>query len=155
MTEEIKPFIVDKNSWHYKLNLKMLKSSSIFAYDSHAELYIKTRDNFCKYWRLTAINIFKLILAFTFLLIMLAAVGIVLFGIGLAFYTDAFVTLAIGGAATAVIAAAFGTAFLIDYSTKRKKNAVRQLLNSDNKQGLLVTKYTSWKQKICPTVEFK
>lgn len=155
MTEEVKTFIVNKDSWHYRLNVKMLRESEVFLWDDHVEVYIQTMDNFCKYWRLTAVNLIKVAFMFAIVLAVVAVVLAVVIGVVVAAVTHPFETGVFTGLVLTVLAIIFGLYLLSDSSEKRKQEAVKAALRNKSNDGLVKTKYKSWKHKICPSVEFK
>lgn len=126
----MKPFKINRNSWHYKLNYHFIR-------DSPMPYWEQDHSDFCSYWRAT---IFRLIAA-AFLTAFLA---FLLFGIGFAFYTNPISAIFAVGTIVAVFAACVG---IVVYLDSRKKK--------EPSQSLIAQKYRAHKEKICPIVEFE
>lgn len=140
----MKPFKVNRDSWHYKLN------QHFFNERGNNEWYMRDNweqkhNNFCSYWRVT---MFRLVTAIAFT----AGILSFLFVIGVVAYQhpwDTFVV--VGGVVGAVLAfCTIGLCgmFLSEYLEKRKYQ------NKEVPDSLFVTKYKSYKSKVCPMVEY-
>lgn len=125
----MKPFKINRNSWHYKLNKTFLQDSPMYYWEPD-------HNNFCSYWRST---VFRLIVLGFCLLVMFTLLTL----IGIAFYIDPISSLAMVGTIVGVIAAIVG---IVVYSENRKKK--------EPSQSLIAQKYRAHKEKICPMVEF-
>lgn len=152
----MKAFSVNKNSWHYKLNIKMVKTNERLYRNDNAEKYVQSKDNLCSYWRMTLWSVFKLAVAAAFVL-GLAAVALYLVGgyiYALLFHTS---TALIGTALLAVVLGLFvGTIFIITLISKHHRNKLDKILFEDaTETSLAKAQYSSWKKGICVPVEFK
>jgi hypothetical protein len=137
---EMKPFTINRNSWHYKLN------THFFNEDEHwmQSAWEPSHNNFCSYWRAT---VFRMIFA-SFL------VSFVLFIVGLLSYLaylDPLGALMTVGVVIAMFAVFLGVVF-IGYLLEERK---RKKLNEEPSQSLFAQKYRANKEKICPMVEYR
>ena len=134
----MKPFKVNRDSWHYKLNKYFFN-----AYGDN-EFYMKNRwepkhNNFCAYWRVT---FFRLVWA-TILVTGILGILSTLFIAAMANPAGA----ALGfGLVIAIFGFFFGGPYLGDVIKNRKP--------SDKPDSIFVAKYKSYKSKVCPSVEF-
>ena len=127
----MKPFKINRNSWHYKLNKHFLQDTNMHYHWEPAH------SDFCSYWRATVSRLIALALCTAFTLLTLVVIG------G-AVYRDPIGTLVAFGSTVGV----FGTAIVIaTYIVNRKKK--------EPSQSLIAQKYRAHKEKICPMVEFK
>lgn len=126
----MKPFKINRNSWHYKLNENFMQNSHMYYWELD-------HNNFCSYWRSTVIC---LIVAAFCLLVVLT----LLILIGAAVYMNPIGSLTIVGTFVGVIAAAVG---IVSYSEHRTKK--------EPSQSLIAQKYRAHKEKICPMVEYE
>lgn len=136
----MKPFNINRNSWHYKLN------KNFFNDDEHwmQSRWEPIHNNFCSYWRAT---VFRMIFA-----VLLAAIG--LFAIGAILYvTYLNPTEALGfvGVVFIILLSVIGLAF-IEHLIKERK---RKKKDEEPSQSLFAQKYRANKEKICPMVEYK
>lgn len=134
----MKPFKINRNSWHYKLNKYFFNEYGITDYRMQ-ECWEPRRNDFCSYWRVT---IFRLILA-AFIAFFLCAC---LFGIGFAMYLHPYETLEVVGTAIAFLGLVIACVAAIIYFDKSKKKM---------EQSLFVQKYKVHKSKVCPMVEYE
>jgi hypothetical protein len=140
----MKPFKVNRDSWHYKLNQHFFNERGDNEYYMQ-DIWERKHNNFCAYWRVT---MFRLVVAISF------AAGFLsfLFVIGVVAYQNPWDTFVIVcGVVGAVLA--FGTIglcgmFLSEYLEKRKYK------NKEVPDSLFVAKYKSYKSKVCPMVEY-
>lgn len=138
-------FVVNKNSFHYKLNCFM--KTTVGNVDKRQLEYRLPRD-FCSYWRMTFFS--ALWLTLLFLLVGLLATAIISQVI-IAPLTSAIVV----GSGLAIVGFVIAMVYLMEYlkdSTERKREH-REKNNIPD--GIVATKYKSWKQKYCPRVEYK
>lgn len=126
----MKPFKINRNSWHYKLNRNFMQDTNM---QYHWE---PKHSDFCSYWRSTVL---RLIVAAFCLLFMFSLLTL----IGVAVYMNPIGSLIIVGTLVGVIAAVVG---IVVYSEHRKKK--------EPSQSLIAQKYRAHKEKICPMVEF-
>lgn len=131
----MKPFKINRNSWHYKLN-RMTEPNG--DYNWHMERWETKHSNFCAYWRVT---VFKM------LFLSLIASGVIAFivltGMFAVTHTISFlITLSV--IATLIL-------LMIGFVTVKK----RIRANSEGRpESLFVQRYRAQKSKICPVVEF-
>lgn len=134
----MKPFKINRNSWHYKLNKYVSndnQNSMEFYWEPH-------HNNFCAYWRAT---MFRLL----FVLALSSIAGLFLFTAGTAIYINPIEALIVVGSAIAVIASLIGVLSLSHYLDDRKRN------RENVPESLFVQRYKTYKSKVCPMVEFK
>jgi len=135
----MKPFRINRNSWHYKMNRRF---SPFHNNPNYMEYNWEPRhSNFCAYWRAT-----------TFKLVWLSVVtfGIIglLFMIANTIYIHPIVALKVTGAIIAVIVGGITLLFLFAGISKMNETVAKS-------NSLFVQKYRAQKSKICPTVEFE
>lgn len=134
----MKPFKINRDSWHYKLNKHFFNEDSFWMERS----WEPRHNNFCSYWRAT---IFRLLFATA----LLAVIGFA-FSI-LAYYLYAHTgqaLLTIGGA-TLFIVILIGVPLLLVVGTDRIKQSEAV------KNSIVLQRIRNHKSKICPSVEFK
>lgn len=134
----MKPFKVNRDSWHYKLNKKVLND-----YEWHMENWEAKHNNFCSYWRVTLFRLLGVSL-FT------ATIGLVLGLIGNAAYNYPLDTLKVVLSLVAILAIVIGAGFIGFLMNERAEK--KRLDNIPD--SLFVAKYKSYKSKVCPSVEF-
>lgn len=152
----MKTFSVNKNSWHYKLNVRMSKTNERLNQDNNAEKFVQSKDNLCSYWRMTLWSMFKITVAYSF-------VAVVIFGLlGLIFmYLKSLIlNTAYTVAATAMTLGAFsiivGIVALAIWLDKRKAAKLNKILyEGETETSLTKAQYSSWKHGVCVPVEFK
>lgn len=136
----MKPFRINRNSWHYKLNTHFFNSND-WCMERGWEPY---HNNFCAYWRATVVRLtfatalLAIFLLFVTLIVSAAISDPVGFSITLGFIV-------------ALVALAIGLAFFSEYLKSRKLKAVA----SEKPESLVMQRYRAYKSKICPSVEFK
>ena len=131
----MKPFKINRNSWHYKLNKNFFNDSSM------EYRWEPKHNNFCAYWRAT---MFRLLGA-GFLSSMVVGVFTIL---GVIAYTEPVTFLAVIGSILGLILLIVGIAFIVHLIEDRKK------ANADKPDSLFMQKYKAHKSKICPMVEY-
>lgn len=133
----MKPFKINRNSWHYKLN------KNFFNNDDYCMEYRwePKHNNFCSYWRAT---MGRMLVA---AILSGMAIGC-LIGLGYITYQDPIATVAILGTIAGMGAIVVGGVLLLEYLNNRKKT------NADKPDSLFVQKYKMHKAKICPMVEY-
>ena len=127
----MKPFKINRNPWHYKLNRNFMQDPNM---QYHWE---PAHSDFCSYWRATVL---RLIVAAFCLLVMFTVLTL----IGAAVYMDPIGALVGFSAAVGVIGTAIGIAAYIVNREKKEPS-----------QSLIAQKYRAHKEKICPMVEFE
>jgi len=140
----MKPFKVNRDSWHYKLNKHFLNDRGDNEYYMQ-DYWERKHNNFCAYWRVT---MFRLAVA----MFGSAIILMLLFGLGQMIYHNPWDTFKVVGSVVGVVLA-FGTIivcgmFLSEYFEKRKYQ------NKEVPDSLFVAKYKSYKSKVCPMVEY-
>lgn len=136
----MKPFTINRNSWHYKLNKRFFNDHKHWMQSRWEPMH----NNFCSYWRATA---FRMIFATA----MITFLGLVVGILGYLVYLDPVNALATVGCIIAVFALMFALAFISHVIENRK----RKKLNEEPSQSLFAQKYRANKEKICPMVEYK
>ena len=138
----MKPYVINKNTWHYKMISK----------GQHWEGYLSYRapKDFCSYWRIVMGKLLTYAIAIFLLTI------IVVF-IGYNIYLDPIPV--IGGIFTAImiiIIALFIAVFLDKVDERRSKRDYDYDVKFEEKpESLLKMKYRAWKEKTCPMVEYE
>jgi urea transporter len=131
----MKPFAINRNSWHYKLNKN-------FANDCFMDNWEPRHNNFCSYWRAT---MFRVLFAAS----IIAGATLLLTGLGIAIYANPVAVMTALGVVLALITAAILFAYLLNRIEQRKYS------NKEPSQSLFAQKYRANKEKICPMVEYK
>jgi membrane protein YdbS with pleckstrin-like domain len=135
----MKPFRINRNSWHYKMNRRF---SPYYDNPNYMEYNWEPRhSNFCAYWRITA---FKLI----WLGFMTFGIVGLFYGLATAIYAHPIVALKVTGAIISVIIGFIVLVFLFAGISKTNEKVAKS-------NSLFVQKYRAQKSKICPTVEFE
>jgi hypothetical protein len=131
----MKPFKINRNSWHYRLNKTVHNE-----HEHWMEKWEAKHANFCSYWRATMFRLLWVSIMSAFLVALVvmmavasymnpwAAAGTVLFSAGL-------------------ILAVVGLALGHEYLEERKE------ANPEPKT-LIGKQYAAYKSKVCPSVEF-
>lgn len=131
----MKPFKINRNSWHYKLNKNFFNESSM-QYDWEPK-----HNNFCSYWRATMFRVL-------FVTILAIGVGGLLTMLGVVAYLEPLRFAIVVGSVLGLIVTIFGIAVIAVFIDHRKK------ANADKPDSLFVQKYKAHKSKICPMVEY-
>ena len=135
----MKPFKINRNTWHYKLNQKLWNENGFD--DIGMEYYWEPKHkDFCSYWRATMFRIIGLTLC-------IPAVGFLLSELGMLVYQYPIEVLKAVGLIIVTIAAIVG----LDWASEKLKEH-RQ---SDAPEGLVSQRYRAYKSKICPMVEYE
>lgn len=131
----MKPYVINKSSWHYKLVSKD-QNWEYFTY--------RVPKDFCSYWR----KVISKVLSIMFVAVM--SLIFVVF-LGFSIYLNPIPIFS-------AIAFVFIVAFLmIGYEKLKEKKRMRDYeVEFEGKQeGLIAMKYRAWKEKTCPMVEYK
>lgn len=131
----MKPFKINRDSWHYKLNKNFFNDVSMKC------TWEPKHNNFCSYWRAT---MFRLLFAAALSLIAITMFTIL--GIGLYLHPIEFL---IGFALVVVMTAIPVVTYLLVEFLKDRNKA-----KGDKPDSLFVQKYKTHKSKICPMVEY-
>jgi hypothetical protein len=132
---EMKPFNINRNSWHYKLNKN-------FANDCFMDNWEPRHNNFCSYWRATMFRVL-------FVAAIIAGATLLLTGLGIAIYANPVAVMTALGLVIAGITAVFLFAYWLATEDEPKYS------NKEPSQSLFAQKYRANKEKICPMVEYK
>ena len=136
---EMKPFKIDRNSWHYKLNKHFLNADSMYY------TWEPKHNNFCSYWRATMFRLFFLVLF---------VCGFTIFSciLGIAAWSNPFNAFIVLVSLIGAFAIIFALVVISVYLDERKyKN--RDV--PDVPKSLIVQKYIAYKSKVCPMVEYE
>lgn len=130
-------FVVNKTSWHYRF----LICTGVMHYE------LERRDNFCAYWRLVVWKLFVATVG--------ALAGILL--IGLLVYALYITPWVVGTMALQVLLFLMGIILPIALWTylEDKLKSFNKSAKSGENTSLLATKYKSFKDKVCPSIEYK
>lgn len=133
----MKPFKINRDSWHYKLNRVFLNE---YEHSMERNWEPRHRD-FCSYWRAT---IFRVIVAS----ILIFSFGVLFTGIGVATYSNPL--MAVGVVLNMV--AGIASVVLVIWTSEKIKD--RNKNDEYKSQSLFMQKYRAHKSKICPMVEY-
>ena len=134
----MKPFKINRNSWHYKLNKNLLNDRQ-----RHMEHWETEHNNFCSYWRVTMFRLVFALAGFAIMLLLLTMIGV---GIYQNPWEALMVVLGVIGVLSALVGIFAFSMYLDNRKRKRK--------NEDIPDSLFVAKLKSYKSKICPSVEY-
>jgi lipopolysaccharide/colanic/teichoic acid biosynthesis glycosyltransferase len=134
----MKPFKINRNSWHYKLNQNFFNDRQYYM-----ESWEDKHNNFCSYWRVTMFRSVFALAGAVFILLVLSMIGA---GI----YQDPLKALIIIGSTVGLFSAVFGIFLFSMYLDERKSKRKSE----DIPDSLFVAKYKSYKSKVCPMVEY-
>ena len=134
----MKPFVINRNSWHYKLNKNFFQEHSY----SMEYWWEPKHNNFCAYWRAT---VFRVIFA----CLLAAGVVMAIYFIGGAIYYHPIDTLIIVGIILCIFALFILSALISEKLKSRSSN------REPKPESLLVQRYRAHKSKICPMVEYE
>jgi hypothetical protein len=137
MESEMKPFVINRDTWHYKLNKNFFN-----PYEPWMRQWEARNSDFCSYWRATMFRLLFLVFFGFVFSCMLAGLGIIIYNEPMAIGVIAVILSLFAGAA--------GLFFLIEGIIRKIKQAPKK-----ESQSLLAQKYRSYKGKFCPKVEFK
>lgn len=133
-------FNVNRNSWHYKLNKNFINETSMNVWEYR-------HRSFCAYWRAT---MFRLVGA------VLSAIGVVWFFGMIAYNIWMFPLAAVIAVGIMLLFGATGWAiFGILTWLERRSTDSWEYEKPAKQDSLFVQKYKSYKDKFCPTVDFK
>lgn len=150
-------FVVNKDSWHYRMNVRRLRDSGNY-FQEELDNIMEYNSNFCAYWRMTLMNVLGIVFMIS---LAIGIVALILVGVYklFVFFTSAASAEILGVVIFISIFAAIiiGSFFAGKYFDKRKKK-LREIAHGEYEEpqkSIFVAKYMSWKQKICPKVEYK
>lgn len=152
----MKSFSVNKNSWHYKLNVEMCKTNDTLKRGDYAVLYVESKDNFCSYWRMSMWSMFKVLAAATFFAVVAAGIITALYMIGSAFIFHTQQALITTGVAFSFLAVVAAITIILNWLADRNRKKINSIIyDGQTETSLTKAKYSSWKAGICLPVEFK
>ena len=134
----MKPFKINRNSWHYKFNKNFFNNDD-YCMERRWE---PKHNNFCSYWRAT---MFRMLFA---AILSLGCIGI-LSMLGSVVYNDPVESLFVVGSVIGLFATVLGGIAFLQYLENRKK------ANAKKPDSLFMQKYKAHKAKICPMVEYE
>jgi hypothetical protein len=135
----MKPYVINRNSWHYKMVSKGQRWDV---------LEYRVPKDFCSYWRMVVGKL----LGYAFI-----TSGFVFFltWIGMALYINPIPTLIALGIIIGVICGSFGIAMWLEKRKEHKRQHDYDVKFNDKQESLLKMKYRAWKENVCPMVEYK
>lgn len=133
----MKPFKINRNSWHYKLNKNFFNECQ-YSMERNWE---PRHNNFCSYWRATMIRS-------VFATFLIAFVCSLFYFLGNAVYYYPFEVMKVAGIVFAIFALGGCIAFFGVYFDDRKRE------NAKKPDSLIVQRYKVYKSKVCPMVEY-
>ena len=137
----MKAFVINRNSWHYKLNRNFMNEYN--SYEKGIEDKWEPRHKDCfSYWRSTVFRVIAVCLFVVF-------IAGTLYFIGSAFYYYPIDSLIIIGTTLGFFAFLILTFFI---SEKLKSISSK---HEPKPESLLVQRYRAYKSKICPMVEYE
>jgi hypothetical protein len=132
----LKPFKINRDSWHYKLNKNFFNGNSMFY------TWEPKHNNFCSYWRAT---MFRMIFATALGLWTIAMVTC----LGYIAYLQPIEFLSALGVVVGFFSTVVGVWALLWVIANRNEQ------KSDKPDSLFMQKYKAHKSKICPKVEYE
>jgi hypothetical protein len=136
---EMKPFKINRNSWHYKLNQNFLNDRQY-----HMEYWEDKHNNFCSYWRVTMFRLVFALAGFAIMLLLLTMIGV---GIYKDPWEALMVVLGVIGLLSALVGIFAFSVYLDDRKRKRKNEGIIP-------DSIFVAKLRIYKSKVCPSVEY-
>lgn len=133
----MKPFIINRDSWHYRLNKSFLNEEGFFK-QRMQDYWEPRHNNFCSYWRATVFRMLGVSITVAVIIVLLS-------WLGYAVYMHPWGTVKVVSYA-AVIVCAILLLFYMFYILDGNKEKMRN--------SLFVQKYKAHKSKICPEVEY-
>lgn len=137
----MKPFKINRKSWHYKLNQHFFNMEGSSEYWMQRDWEPK-HNTFCSYWRATMFR-------FIFGSAMVAFFGMLFTMLGVATYQSPMAVLSAVLVIAGILGTAIGSTVLIQYLKRRNAET------ADQPKSLFVQKYRAYKSKVCPMVEFE
>lgn len=134
----MKPFRINRNSWHYKLNKHFFNEDSMWM----ERTWEARRNNFCSYWRATMFRIVA-VLALAAVVTFIVGAIVHLFMVDPVGTAISFAILI--GAFAAFISVLVIAAFISDRTRRKPVN---------ENPSLFVQRYRNYKSKICPSVQY-
>lgn len=133
----MRDFVVNRNSWHYRL--LRWRFESIYQWKEPIEIESLMPNNFCAYWN-------SVIFSILFLLVAIISISFLII-VGLIFLLKhIFEFLLVVGSIFAIFSLAFICLTLEDFLNREEYQ---------KQPSLFKMKYTSWKNKIYPGIIYK
>jgi hypothetical protein len=136
-TKNMKPFKINRNSWHYNLNKHFFNENSFWM----ERTWEPRHANFCSYWRAT---VFRLLFATALIVIISIALSMLAY----AFYAHTGQTLLTIGGTILILAVVIGVPVMLVTGVERIKNS------ESAKNSIVLQRIRNHKSKICPSVEY-
>lgn len=138
----MKPFNVNRDSWHYKLNQKLFNTyGDNEVYMSHQ--WEPSHNNFCAYWRATMFRLLGAAFFAFFATVAFVALVMLIVAVSANPWPALYTVLGTIGVLGFIVAVAATIAYFDSRSPSTKPDS------------LFVQKIKSSKAKVCPYVEFK
>jgi hypothetical protein len=136
----MKPYVINKNSWHYKMISKGQ------YWDGY--LSLSPPKDFCSYWRM----VMGKLLTYAFFITMGTIFAVFL---GYNIYLDPIPV--IGGlfSAISILFIAGFIAVALEKAKERRRKHDYDVKFEEKPESLLKMKYRAWKEKTCPMVEYE
>ena len=142
----MKPFRVNRDSWHYKLNKRFLNEYGDNRYYME-DSWEPRHNNFCSYWRIT---MFRLLAAAVFVVCIVS----LLVAVGFIIYENPWEAAKTTAVAIAFIVSIFAAAAtIVGFSHLRDVHRAKAQ-SKQSPDSIFVTRYKAYKSKICPMVEY-
>jgi hypothetical protein len=134
----MKPFVINRDSWHYALNKRVFNDDGWSEHRMRVE-WEPSHNNACAYWRATMVRMLAVTLITSAVIAAVAACVYVV-------YTYPLSAVKVLGVAAAFIAAVIAVVVILEAlgAAKRKAQA-----------SLFVQRYRAHKQAICPNIEYR
>ena len=152
----MKPFVVDKNSWHYRLNLNTVSQNKLFRHEEHVIKYIESRDNLCSYWRMTLNNVISNILYTSILIFLALFIIYCIYNIWTSFLIDPVLVFSIITIITLVMSTVMFISHIIERDAEIKRQEIRNIIsNVTTSDSGMKSMYQPLKNKTCMKVNFE
>ena len=140
----MKPFKINRDSWHYRLNMKFANSYGTSSWGR--SVWENHHRDFCSYWRATVLRSLFAVLLTCFGVFALVGLGSIIYQNPIDF-AIAF-GLIVGFVATVIAGVA-----LINYVQDRIDSRNRTY-REPKPEGLVAQRYRAYKSRICPMIEY-
>lgn len=135
----MKPFVIDRNSWHYK----MISRGERWDFLTYRE-----PKDFCSYWRKVVLKLCWFAFVATFL-------SVFALFLGYNIYMDPLPVLGGISAGLGLLFGSVGIAFWLEKRKEQRRQHDYDVEFNEKQESLLKMKYRAWKEKVCPMVEYK
>lgn len=137
----MKPFNINRNSWHYKLNQHFFNAEPMRRWEPE-------HNNFCSYRRATVIRVFFA----AFLAVLAVCILAVLTVASINDPIGAAIVFGVFGSPVLVVGTIIGLAVLSEYIQERNRERAEK---GEQPKTVIGKQYAAWKSKVCPSVEYK